>query len=178
MRSFRTILLLLSVAFAGESVRSKDVAGKAVTVPVAGKATVLLFIGTDCPISNRMAPELARIVAAYPTVKFFFVYADKTVTAKAAKEHQRSFDLPGSGLVDSKLAVARFAKATVTPEAALFDPKGKLIYHGRINDTYVEHNKPSPKAAKNDLREAISAMLAGRAVTTPYVAPVGCRIPF
>jgi thiol-disulfide isomerase/thioredoxin len=178
MRTLLSILLLMSVAFAGETVRLRDISGKPVTLPVAGKATVLVFVGVDCPISNRMAPELARIVAAFPKVEFFFVYTDKSATAKSVLEHRRSFALPGSAVLDTKFAVAKFARATVTPEAALYDPSGKLVYHGRINDTYVEHNKPSPKAAKNDLRDAISAMLVGRPIANFYVAPVGCRIPF
>jgi thiol-disulfide isomerase/thioredoxin len=178
MRTFLSLLMLLSVAFAGETIRSRDVAGKPVTLPVAGKPTVLVFVGVDCPISNRMAPELGRLVALYPGVEFYFVYADKAATRKSVLEHQHAFDLPGEAVLDSKFAVARFAKATVTPEAALYNSSGKLVYHGRINDTYVEHNRPSPKTAKNDLRDAISAMLAGRAIDVPYIAPVGCRIPF
>jgi thiol-disulfide isomerase/thioredoxin len=178
MRTLLSLLLLVSIAFAGDTVRSRDITGKQVSVPVTGKPTVVFFVGVDCPISNRMAPELLRIVAAYPKVEFFFVYADKAAKIKSVEDHLHSFNLPGPAILDSKLSVAKFAKATVTPEAALFNASGKLVYHGRINDTYVEHNRPSSKTAKNDLRDAITAMLAGRTIDPSYIAPVGCRIPF
>jgi hypothetical protein len=171
------ITLALASCLLSPAITTADLDGKPVTVPVPNHVTCLFFVGTECPIANRTAPEFNRIVAAYKEVSFFFVYVDGGALADATK-HRRDYGFKAPGILDAKFQVARFAKATVTPETALFDKSGKMVYHGRINDAYTEHNLPRDKPSKNDLRDAIEATLKGQSVKEPYIAPVGCYIPF
>lgn len=171
-------LALTFTSFAPSDIAAKDIDGHDVRLPVAGKTTCLLFVATECPIANRLAPEMRRIVATHKTVKFFFVYPDPRTTKAMVKQHAKDFELSAPAILDPKFAIAKFAKATVTPEAAVFDPKGRLAYHGRINDLFTEHNVPLDKPEQNDLRDAIDAVLNGKPVAAEYVAPIGCAIPF
>ena len=52
-------------------------------------ATVVVFIRSDCPISNRFAPEINRLVKLYQPrgVVFYLVYVDPTETADAIRRH-------------------------------------------------------------------------------------------
>src|SRR5437879_1558765 len=57
------------------------------------KASVLLFIQHDCPISNRYAPEINRIEAEYAPkgIAFTLVYEDSDLPTNAARKHAREY---------------------------------------------------------------------------------------
>src|SRR4051812_40246085 len=61
------------------------------------QATVFIFTSTDCPISNRYAPELRRIVSAFAPkgVVFRLVYPNPSDKAAAIGEHMAAFGLSG-----------------------------------------------------------------------------------
>ena len=64
----------------------------------------------------------------------------------------------------------------MTPEAAVFSTAGNLVYHGRIDNRYVDFGVARPSATSHELRDAISATLAGRPVSVKYEKAVGCFI--
>lgn len=157
----------------------KDLSGKNVTIPdPASKATVVFFIGTDCPISNRLAPSMSRISSDFSGkgIKTIFVYADKATVPAEARAHLAKFKLGGTAVIDSKHLLVKLSSATVTPEACIFMPDGTVAYHGRINDLYSEHNRTRTAAKTEDVRLALGEILAGKPVTTPFQTPVGCSI--
>ena len=141
------------------------------------KATVLLFVMHDCPIANGYAPELARIATEYGQrgVEFFVVYP--TETPQQAAAHLAEYKLPFTGLCDAKLQLARFAGATVVPEAAVFSRTGELLYRGRIDDRAARLGAVRPEPRRRDLRLALDAILAGRKVTPRFTKAVGCYLP-
>src|SRR5271165_1182863 len=53
------------------------------------KATVLLFVATDCPNANTYAPVLARLYREFSSrgVLFFNVYSDPDETDATVKQH-------------------------------------------------------------------------------------------
>src|SRR3984893_5586369 len=56
----------------------------------AGKVVVLVFVRTDCPISNRYAPTVQHLSAQYAgKAAFWLVYPDKAETAEAIRTHER-----------------------------------------------------------------------------------------
>src|SRR5438309_10415326 len=95
-----------------------------------GKVHVLLFVRTDCPITNRYAPELRRISDefAQAPVDFFLVYSGAVETPLAVEEHLRQYRFPGTALLDPKHELAELAHASGAPEAAGFDRTGRLLY--------------------------------------------------
>jgi hypothetical protein len=141
------------------------------------KAIVFLFTATDCPISNRYAPEVQRVYRAFADkgVRFFLVYPNPADKPKLIREHAKSFGYPADALRDPKQALAKMAKATVTPEAAVF-VGGRLVYHGRIDDRIVDLGLERPAPTVHDLDEALTAVLAGKAVAHPVTQAVGCFI--
>lgn len=142
-----------------------------------GAPTVLLFITTDCPIANAYAPEIGRLVADHPDVRFFLVHVDPDVTPDDARAHARDFDLPGPILIDTDHALVRRTGATVTPEAVVLAPDGAIAYRGRIDDWFVELGRKRPRPTKRDLRAALAAVQAGDPVANARTTPVGCLIP-
>ncbi len=128
-----------------------------------GKVHVLLFVRTDCPITNRYAPELRRIANefAQSPVEFFLVYSGAVETPPAVEEHIRQYRFPGTAILDPKHELAGRAHATVAPEAAVFDRSGKLLYLGRIDDRWISFGRSRPEPTVHDLEAAIKTVLAG-----------------
>lgn len=142
------------------------------------KATTLIFIARDCPISNAYASELAQLSRDFAPrgVAFRFVYED-TKNLADAKKHARDFSLPGAISIDPKGALAKSAGATVTPEAVVVTSDGAIVYRGRISDLYADYGKRRRIATKHDLRDALNSALhknaSTRLVTTKAI---GCFI--
>ena len=177
-----TALVWTSVVSADAQVSVLTLDGAAVDAlrtPPGVKAIVFLFTSTDCPISNRYAPEVRRIVAAYAArgVTFRLVYPNPAEQASAIREHMTAFGYDGSfqALRDPKLALVKYVKATVTPESAVV-VGGRVAYCGRNDDRYVDLGLERPAPTRHDLADALTAVLAGRPVPNPTTQAVGCFI--
>lgn len=160
-----------------------DLEGRPVeTLRVGPGPTVLVFTRTDCPISNRYAPELRRLGERFVRrgVAFRLVYADPTETPASIREHMRVFGLGGDALRDPQHALVRLTGATVTPEVAVFvaDPSGpRMVYRGRIDDRAVDFGRARPEPRRRDLADVLGALTARRALTLRTTTAVGCFIP-
>ena len=160
-----------------------DLAGHSVPLLTAAgtRAVVLLFIASDCPVSNRYLPELTRIEQQFTPrgVSFWFVYPNLTETPATIRAHQAAFTTGGHVLTDPVQQLAHLTGARVTPEAAILlpSPEGlRPVYTGRIDDRYLSIGQERPHATRNDLEAALTAALAGRPVPPPGGPAVGCGI--
>ena len=142
------------------------------------KANVLLFVRTDCPLTNRYAPEVKRIAALFERdqVRFWMVYPDPSESADSIRKHLQTYGFPGRPLRDPDRALEQYAKASVAPEAAVFDGAGHLRYRGRIDDRWIAFGKSRQEATRHDLELAISEVLEGRALSVPETKAVGCYL--
>jgi hypothetical protein len=141
-----------------------------------GRIVVLVFVRTDCPISNRYAPAIQRISSKYHgKAAFWLVYPDKSESAEKIRQHEREYSYKLPALRDLQHTLVKLAQARVTPEVAVFDAKRLLTYHGRIDDLYQELGRARHAATTHELEDAIQAALGGHA--PPASAPgVGCFI--
>jgi Redoxin len=142
------------------------------------KATVLLFVSTDCPISNRYAPDVRRLHDQYAKdgVVFRLVYPNPADSVDDIRDHLKSFSYPGTALRDPRHDAVKRAGATITPEAAVYDGRGRLTYRGRIDDRYSAVGIERATATRHDLQDAIAATIAGKPVTPRFTQAVGCYI--
>jgi hypothetical protein len=142
------------------------------------RAIVFLFISVDCPISNRYAPEIRRLNDAFAPrgVVFRPVYPNPAESPEAIRGHLKDYRYPASALRDPRQQLARFAGATITPEAVVYDRQGRRLYLGRIDDRYVALGLERPAPTRHDLEEALDATLAGKRVPQPTAPAVGCFI--
>ena len=140
---------------------------------------LLFFITNDCPISNAFAPEIARICAEYQPkgVACKLVYVDPSLSDAAAQKHAAEY---GHGnyprVVDRHHDLVKAAGATITPEAALMNAAGKVLYRGRIDNSYVTLGQSRRPATQRDLRDALDSALAGKPVPHPETKALGCYI--
>ena len=141
------------------------------------KAVVLVFTRSDCPISNRYAPEIERLYETFESrgVDFWLVYIDGAESADSIRKHVHDFGYRFGALLDRKHELVRIAKPLVTPEAAVY-AKGQLIYRGRIDNRYVAFGKTRGAATEHDLQMVLEEVVAGRAVQPRTTRAVGCFI--
>lgn len=141
---------------------------------------VVIFASTDCPISNRYVPEIARLNKEFSAkgVRFWWVFPNPADNAQAVLKHNKDFAIRENSLIDASQATVQRANATMTPEATIFTAGMHEVYRGRIDDRYLDIGRERPKAGQHDLELAISAALAGKPVPPPGGPPVGCSIVF
>jgi hypothetical protein len=143
----------------------------------AAKIRVLIFARTDCPITNRYAPEIDRIANEFAgqSVRFWIVYPDASETPAKIAAHMSEYHLPGHGISDPKLELRKRAEARISPQAAVFSG-AKLVYSGRIDDRYVAFGKSRAEPEVHDLENAIKAALRGQAIAQPRTKAIGCYL--
>lgn len=175
---FRVWLLALATA----NPSGVDLDGRPVTLASPGsRAVVLFFAASDCPLSNRYIPEMQRLARQFAPagVRVWFVYPNPGDTADVVRAHHLEFHITPQTTLDTQQSLTRMARATTTPEAAVFIPQGeglREVYRGRIDDRYLSLGTERPLATRHDLEEAVRAVLAGKPVPQPGGPPVGCSI--
>ena len=144
------------------------------------KAVVFLFLLRDCPVSNVYTPELSRIHREYSGkgVSLYLVHPDRDTDAKAAKAHAIEYKLNAPLVLDHDHKLTHLTGAEVTPEAAVYDGKGLLVYRGRIDNLYADFGKKRSKPTRRDLRETLDALIAGKRLAKRTTKAVGCYIDF
>lgn len=141
------------------------------------KATVLVFVNLTCPLVKRSWPKLVRLDEAYGPrgvriVAIDAVEGDEIAElARTGLEHGVTFPL----VKDRGAAAAAALGAEFTPQAVVLDDKRRIAYRGRIDDQ-LRLGGERPAATREDLREALDDLLAGRPVTVPETPVDGCRI--
>jgi peroxiredoxin len=141
---------------------------------LAGKhGAVLIFISVQCPVSNGYNERMEKLAQDYKAkgVNVIGINSNNTEPIGAVKAHAADKHLTFTVLKDDGNKIADRLGATRTPEAYLIDPSGKLVYHGRIDNSQNTANITS-----NDLREALDEMLAGKPVSKTGGAAFGCTI--
>jgi peroxiredoxin len=182
------LLVALSFALAARDTKAAVAIGAAVpdlTLPgtddrehtlasLKGKSgTVLIFIATRCPVSNGYNERMAKLAADYRArgVNVVGINSNSTEPAAEVKQHAADKGLTFTILKDAGNVIADRFDAQVTPEAYVLDASGKLVYHGR-----VDNSRAGDAITSTELRDALDAMLAGKPVEKTEVKAFGCSI--
>ncbi len=180
MHGLRFLLLWAAAASGFGAVSGTlNLDGKAVDpFAEAAKVRVFIFVRTDCPVSNRYAPELKRLSDEFAPrgAVFSMVYADPHETSENIRQHTEQYRFPGGVIRDPGHALVCRSKATITPEAAVFSAEGKLLYHGRIDNRFVELGKAMASPTRHDLEDSIAAALDGRPQPEASAPAIGCYL--
>jgi len=135
--------------------------------------TLFIFIATKCPVSNGYNERMEKVWQDYKArgINVVGINANASEPAAEVKAHAAEKGLTFPILKDDGNKVADQFGAAVTPEAYLVDGAGKLIYHGRI-----DNSKNGDAISSNDLRDAIDSLLAARPIAKTEAKAFGCSI--
>ena len=143
------------------------------------KVFVIVFTTTGCPLAQRYLPRLQELSAQYHDKEVQFIAVNVGVddsikeVAYQAIEHGVQFPF----VKDGQGECARALGVTRTPEVVVLDAGRKIRYRGRIDNQY-RLGGVKPSADRQDLKEAIEDVLAGRKVKVKETAVDGCAITF
>ncbi len=176
-------LALGSKAPAAETKLKNSVDGKEVSIAQsAGKSgTLVVFTCLECPYARAWEQRIVELGNTYAKkgVGVLLINSNNPSVSKndslektqaRAKERGVQF----AYAVDPTSAVAKAFGASRTPEAFLFDKSGKLVYHGTIDDNHEE----ADKVQKRYLKDALDAVVAGKAPAVQETKSLGCTIKF
>jgi peroxiredoxin len=135
--------------------------------------TLILFVATKCPVSNAYNARMQKLADDYPArgVNVVGINSNYSEPAAEVKQHAATNGLSFTILKDAGNQIADRYDAQVTPEAYLLDASGKLVYHGRI-----DNSKSGDSITSTELRDAIEAVLAGKPVEKAEAKAFGCSI--
>jgi len=140
---------------------------------IKGDVTVLMFIATQCPISNDYNERMKAVYSDYASkgVKFVAINSNSTEPAAEVRTHAANNGFPFTVYKDPGNVVADKFGAEFTPETFVVGKSGQVLYHGHIDDS---RNPANIKA--QSLRMALDAILAGQNVTRAETKEFGCTI--
>jgi peroxiredoxin len=144
------------------------------------KGLLAMFICRHCPFVKHVQDELAKlgrdyqksgvgIVAISANDESGFPEDRPEKLAEMAKELGFTFPY----LFDESQEVARAYDAQCTPDFFLYDSQGKLVYRGQLDDSRPGNDVP---VTGKDLRAALDALIAGRAILAEQRPSIGCNI--
>jgi len=142
-----------------------------------GKVLVFVFVRTDCPISNRYAPLLQEMNKKYGQQALFrVVFPDRNESRDKIQHYLEEYGYRLAAVRDLDHALVKKSMAKATPEAAVFDAKGQLVYHGRIDNLYEHIGQSRRAATTHELADAIEAASKGVNPPVSTAEAVGCFI--
>jgi peroxiredoxin len=157
----------------GKKLAIKDVTGK--------KGTLVVFTCNHCPFAKAWQERIVELGNTYSKKGIGVILINANDPAKYAdddaagtKDRAKTLGMQFPYVLDDTSRVARAFGATVTPEAFLFGADGKLAYHGTIDDNH----QAADKVEKRYLKDALDAVLAGKAPPTTETKSLGCGIKF
>ncbi|CAN5613717.1 hypothetical protein BH23PLA1_BH23PLA1_40970 [soil metagenome] len=163
-----------------EGVSLLDLEGQAVDLQVPeGGALALVFLWSECPISNQFSPTLIRIAEEFQEqparIVGVFVDADKSDAEVAAHAGEYGLNFPIARKGGVPLAMR--LDVGIVPSAVVIDDQGHVRYQGRISDLFFDLGKRRQAPQSQELQKALKAILAGEEVAEPRVEAIGCTLP-
>ena len=158
-----------------ENFKLKDYNGKEHSLSdyANSKAIVVMFISTQCPVSNAYNERMENLYKTYKAkdVAVIGINSNKGESVEEVKEHAKDHGLTFTILKDHNNIVADKFGASFTPEIYVLGKDMNILYHGRIDDSRRQSDITS-----KDLENALNEILDGKQVSTPVTKAFGCTI--
>jgi len=138
------------------------------------KAIVIIFIATQCPISNAYNTRMVDLYNNYheKNITVLGINSNKTESIEECKTHAEEHGFKFPVLKDKGNVIADMFEAYHTPEAYVLNSKTfEVLYHGRIDDSRDINNVES-----KDLATALDEILAGEEISVTSTKAFGCSI--
>lgn len=180
MRVLLLLLILPALCAAQDySLNAIDVRGRDISVDPknTNRATVVCFLGTECPLARLYGPRLSDMAEEFADrgVQFVGVNSNRQDSVEDIRDYADQLRIPFPLVRDENNVIADRFSARRTPEVFVLDANLKLVYRGAVDDQYepgVSRSKPS----RTHLRQALTELLRGEPVSVPQTFAPGCLI--
>lgn len=146
-----------------------------------GKAGyVIAFICNHCPFVKHLKKEFSTFAQDVLAQNIHTIAINSNDVEKypddsleKMKEDKEMFHYAFPYLLDESQEVAKLYRAACTPDFYLFDANKTLVYRGQFDASRPENGIP---VTGEDLRQAITHLLAGNPPLTQQRPSIGCNI--
>jgi thiol-disulfide isomerase/thioredoxin len=182
MSMVRTNSTMMALGTKAPSFTLINVDGRTVSLADYEEKPVLLimFICNHCPYVKHIAPYLSLLGRDYlfKGVGIIAINSNDASAYPADSPEQMIHESEERGyyfpyLYDETQEVAKAYQAACTPDFFIFDRHQKLVYRGQLDSSRPGSDIP---VTGEDLRAALDAALAGKAVPEPQKPSMGCNI--
>jgi peroxiredoxin len=136
------------------------------------KGIVVLFVATQCPVSNDYNDRMAELFNQFKEdFSFVGINSNKQEEIEEIKAHASKNNLDFVILKDSNNVIADIFEASFTPEIYVLSNSFEQLYHGRIDDSRKEENMEV-----EDLKNALLEIKSGKEVSVKETKAFGCTI--
>lgn len=152
-----------------------------------GKYVVLEWINYGCPfvrahydsgaMQKLQKEEIAKGVVWLTVCSSAPGKQSNMTPAKWNKTSKKHGSNATAVLIDANGKVGHAYDAKTTPDMAVINPKGDLIYKGAIDDIPSTKESDALKA-KNYVKAALAEARAGKPVSKPETRPYGCSVKY
>lgn len=141
------------------------------------KATVVCFLGAECPLARLYGPKLNEMQAAYAAqgVQFIGVNSNQQDSLEDVKQYVKRYEISFPMAKDYNNEVADRFHAVRTPEVFVLDQQLTVRYRGRIDNQYLPGISRA-ETTTHDLKNALDQLLAGKPIEVSETKPNGCFI--
>ncbi len=144
------------------------------------KGTVIAFICNHCPFVKHIIHEFITIANEFIPQGISFIAINSNDVANypedspiKMKEWATKLKFPFSYLYDESQSIAKTYSTACTPDFNVFDANLKCVYRGRFDDSTPGNGI---KVTGNDLRLALTALVAGNKIDDQQMPSIGCSI--
>lgn len=137
------------------------------------KFLAYIFMGLECPISQKYIPTLNEIADNQKDLKLIGVFSG-AITEDEVAAFKAQFGVKFDLQTDRQYTLADTYKAQVTPEVFLVDNEGILHYSGAIDNWFVSLGRNRFKPSEFYLLDALAALREGGEVDPNRTSPIGC----
>lgn len=143
------------------------------------KALVVLFICNHCPYVNAIEERMISLAKKYSSQDVAFIgicsndpgdYPEDSPAELKKRWAEKNYGFPY--LIDESQDIARTFGAVCTPDIFAYDQNLRLKYRGRLDDSW----KNPALVKRQELNEALEALLSGKAVNPQQNPSMGCSI--
>ena len=138
--------------------------------------SVVVFLGTECPLAKLYLPRLAEIAEQYGDIaQIVGIDSNTQDTLEEIRTYALENEISFQMLKDLGGHFATALHAERTPEVFILDRTGTILYWGRIDDQYgVGYARASAK--QQFLKQALEELRGGQSISIPQTTPIGCFI--
>lgn len=145
-----------------------------------GQISVIMFLCNHCPYVIHVNPQITELAKEYQSqgVQFLAISSNDVVNypqdgpdlmKKTAQQEGYTFPY----LYDETQQVAKAYDAACTPDFYVFNKDMKLAYRGRLDGSRPGNDQT---LTGEDLRNALDALINGKAIPDPQYPSAGCNI--
>lgn len=174
MKYLAVVVALLCGVVASYNVKAQRTDSKAAQADQ--PLTAVVFLATDCPISQKYIGELKHIDSLFHTKVSIKGVVPGNIKQDEIDQFISEYQINFPVVTDADYKLVKKYHATITPEVFLINDRNHIYYQGAIDNWFFDLGKYRQHITEHYLIDAIKAVLEGQSPVVKKTESVGCVI--